>query len=123
MDKTEGRIQQEVVMWFRNEWAYNMQPQPLILSIPNDLGVRFIPTGLLPGAADLLIVLPGGRVIFAETKAGKNGQSPNQKKFERNVTSLDQKYFVYYSLDEFKTKFLSLHNEIDRQHCSGNQNL
>jgi hypothetical protein len=116
MDKTEGRIQQEVIMWFRNKWAYKQSPKPLIFSIPNDLGIKFIPTGLLSGAADLQILLPNGISIFAETKTPKGRQSDKQVKFERDVIALGFNYFVYRSLDEFKTKFISLLNEINRQH-------
>lgn len=56
------------------------------------------------GAADLIILLPNGRVLLPETKTPTGYQSPAQKSFQGQAEALGHIYFVYKSLEEFQAK-------------------
>lgn len=104
--KTESKIQQEIVMWFRNEYSRNLSPKPLIFSIPNERSnvkeqSRMIATGLLSGVSDLIVLLPN-KTLFVEVKDEKGTQKPKQKEFEQNATSLGFKYYLVRDLETFK---------------------
>ena len=126
-DKTESRIQQEMVRWFRNNHGLNHHdPQCVIFSVPNEmtmqiagtlksLGVSqavvrrassmitnlFKSTGMMSGVSDLIVLLPG-RVLFVEVKTSAGRQSEKQKKFESLVSRLGFDYHIVRSLEEFK---------------------
>lgn len=75
-------------------------------SVPNG-GYRHMHTamklkaeGTRSGTPDLCFVLSDGRAAFLELKAEKGRQSPEQKIFEQEVTSLNALYSVAYSVDE-----------------------
>lgn len=80
----------------------------MIYSVPNESENSWetqkkVNTGLMAGAADLIILLPGGSVLLPETKTPEGVQSPSQKVFEIQVTELGHTYFVYHSLEEFQS--------------------
>jgi hypothetical protein len=106
-DKAESRIQQEIVMWFRNNYCLkHHDPRNLIFSIPNERNnaremAAMKATGLMKGAADLVVVMPN-RVIFVEVKTATGQQSPAQKEFEKSVKALGFEYFLVRSLQEFR---------------------
>jgi hypothetical protein len=56
--------------------------------------------GVLPGVADLVFVLPGGKVRFIELKAPKGVLSDNQKAFRDNVRDLGCRYAVARSIED-----------------------
>lgn len=56
-------------------------------------------TGLLPGAADLL-VLWNGRAIYLEVKVAKGVQQASQKTFEDLVAAAGAHYAVVRSIDD-----------------------
>jgi hypothetical protein len=58
-------------------------------------------TGLMKGAADLVVVMPN-RVIFVEVKTATGQQSTAQKEFEKSVKALGFEYFLVRSLQEFR---------------------
>lgn len=58
-------------------------------------------TGLLPGASDLVVVLPG-IVLFMECKDEKGRQSKAQIDFELSVNRLRHNYHVFRSLEQFQ---------------------
>ena len=62
-------------------------------------------TGLPNGFSDLLILLPGGKVIFCECKTAKGRQREDQKNFQKLVEGLGFKYIMPHSLDEFISNF------------------
>lgn len=104
--KTESRIQQEIVMWFRNEYARNLSPKPIIFSVPNERSnvkeqSRMIATGLLSGVSDLIVVLPN-KILFIEVKDEKGTQKPKQKDFEKTVSNLGFDYCLVRSLQDFQ---------------------
>lgn len=103
--KSESRIQQECLMWFRNS---RLGTNDLFFSVPNEgrnaiEQSRKIQIGLLAGVSDTIIVL-SGRVIFCEFKDAKGKQSPKQIIFQQKVEALGHEYWVIRSLDEFKEK-------------------
>ena len=100
--KSEDKIQQDQVMWYRNTYCLkHHKPRNLILSIPNEGKPELIRTGLYPGAADLMVV-HFGRVFFVENKTDTGRQSDKQKDFQEHVQSLGFDYHLCRSFDEFK---------------------
>ena len=115
-DKTEAKIQQEIFMWFNNEYCLKFHnPRCCIFSVPNDSSskeetMRKKATGLLSGVSDLIVLFPN-LAVFCEVKTPKGVQSDNQIEFQNHVESLGFEYILVRSLDEFKTK-LSTHNPL-----------
>jgi hypothetical protein len=107
MDKTEAKIQQEIIFWFRNNYCLtHHSPRNSIFSIPNESEGKAEmmykkSIGLLSGASDL-IVLMKNRCIFVEVKTEIGKQSDKQKDFEKTVTDLGFEYYLVRSLEQFK---------------------
>lgn len=108
-EKTESAIQQEMVMWFRNNYCLKFHaPRCAIFSVPNERSnvreqMRMISTGLMSGVSDLICVLPN-KVLFIEVKDTKGTQKPKQKEFQQTVELLGFEYHLVRSLDDFKNK-------------------
>jgi hypothetical protein len=108
IEKSESRIQQEIIFWFRNNYCTKLhEPQCAIFSVPNEgknakEQAAKIATGLMSGVSDLIVLLPGMRVLFIEVKDAKGTQKPKQKIFERIVTALGFPYYLVRSLEEFQ---------------------
>jgi hypothetical protein len=100
MEKSESRIQQECVQWFRNKCIVEGLPY-LLLSIPNDNQKFLKGTGLLKGASDLIMVVEKN-VFWIEMKTPTGRQSPEQKAFELSVKNLGFDYLLFRSLEEFQ---------------------
>jgi len=100
MEKSESRIQQECVEWFRNKCIKEDLPY-LLLSIPNDNQKFLKGTGLLKGASDLIMVVEKN-VFWIEMKTPTGRQSPEQKAFEQSVNNLGFDYLLFRSLEEFQ---------------------
>jgi hypothetical protein len=100
MNKSESRIQQECVQWFRNRCIVEGLPY-LLLSIPNDNQKFLKGTGLLKGASDLIMVVEKN-VFWIEMKTPTGRQSPEQKAFELSVNQLGFDYLLFRSLEEFQ---------------------
>ena len=105
---TENFIQQQIVLWFNNTYCLaHHSPRCMILSIPNGggrdsrEGKTLKNTGLLPGASDLLIVIPN-RTLYVEVKTDTGIQSSLQKDFQKRIESLGHKYYLVRSLEQFK---------------------
>ena len=103
--KTEAKIQQEIVVFFRNN--YQRLGKGIIFSVPNERKGGYMAmkdlllTGLLSGVSDLIVVLDGS-VLFVEVKNEKGKQSEKQIKFQKQVESLGYKYHLIRTLEEFK---------------------
>ena len=97
--KLEERIQFECVMWLQEAGYYFM-------SVPNEATAKrashFIAMGMRPGASDLVIIMPAGRVIFVELKNEIGTQKKGQKLFQSRVEELGHTYILIRSLDELK---------------------
>ncbi|MBR3467152.1 MAG: VRR-NUC domain-containing protein [Bacteroidales bacterium] len=96
----ERELQHRCVEWFRETY-----PDCLILSIPNESAHNrvnyFVYTGLLRGAADLVLVLPE-KVVFVEMKTRYGKQSDDQIHFEGECRKLGVPYHLCRSLEEFQ---------------------
>lgn len=108
--KTEGKIQQEIVMWFNNSFCLvNHNPRGIIFSVPNesrnqDETMYKKRLGLLGGVSDLILCKPCGEIVFTEVKAEDGKQSKKQVEFQERVTALGYRYILARSLEEFKSK-------------------
>ena len=106
-DKTEAKIQSEIVAWFNNEYCLKFHnPRYCIFSVPNDTQnkeetMRKLSTGLKSGASDLIVLFPN-RAIFCEVKTPTGVQSESQKDFQEQVEKLGFEYILVRSLDDFK---------------------
>jgi hypothetical protein len=97
----EADIQKQIVKYLRLSGQ-------LVYSVPNELVGRLSPgaknhfysMGLTPGAADLLVLMPGGRVKILEVKTATGRQSDRQKEFERRCTALGHEYQIVRSLED-----------------------
>jgi hypothetical protein len=107
MESSEARIQQEIVVYFRNNYCLKHHtPRGVVFSVPNEReGVvtmkKLIQTGLMSGVSDLIVLLDE-RCIFVEVKNAKGRQSDRQKDFEYQVTQLGFEYYLVRSLEDFK---------------------
>ncbi len=114
-NKTESKIQQEIVIWYRNN--YCLYDKNLIFSVPNE-SKSFKETltkksiGLLTGVSDLIIV-NYKKVLFVEVKTPTGKQSDKQKRFQRAVTNLGFNYYIVRSLEEFQT-IINIENDNNR---------
>jgi len=109
MLKTEARIQQESIQWFRNSYGLkHHDPQFVMFSVPNEgrdvvEQMKKKATGMLKGAADTIIILQG-KTIYCEFKDSKGRQQPEQIKFQDKVEKLNQQYWLVRSLEEFQVR-------------------
>jgi hypothetical protein len=103
---TEDKIQQEIIMYYRNTFQ-RVYKDCLIFSIPNG-GLRdkrtamlMKSTGLLSGAADLVVIY-FGTLVFVELKTETGIQSEEQKVFAQRVRDCGFDYHLVRSLLDFK---------------------
>ena len=102
--KTEFNIQQEIVVWFRNNHCLkHHKPRNIIFSVPNEAAYKnksFIQTGLMVGVSDLIVVIDS-KTLYFEVKTATGKQSPKQIEFEETIKNLNQEYYLVRSLDNF----------------------
>jgi len=109
--KSEDKIQQEIVMWYRNNYCLKHHtPRNIIFSVPNDSKnateqMRKIATGLYAGVSDLIII-HFSKVIFVEVKTDIGRQSDKQKEFENIIKEQNLNYWLVRSLLDFKSKLI-----------------
>lgn len=105
--KSEAKIQQEIVCFFRNNYQRKGVDKGIIFSVPNERAGGYMAmkdlllTGLLSGVSDLIVVLEG-KVLFVEVKNSIGKQSPKQKLFQSQIENLGFQYHLVRTLDEFK---------------------
>lgn len=107
----ESKMQQSCVLWFR------IQHRKLLLfAIPNGAklsgsqeqraisGRRLKNEGLVPGVADLFLMVPSGDYagLFLEAKTKTGRQQDSQKEFEKNCLGAGYGYAIFRSLGEFQ---------------------
>lgn len=111
-NKSESRIQQDIVRWFKNNYCLkHHSPRCVIQSVPNESKSKQetlvkLSMGMLPGASDLVVVIPG-TVLFVEVKRPGEKPRENQRDYAETVVALGFRYEVVTSLEEFK-QLLSL---------------
>jgi len=105
---TEDFIQQQIVIWYNNNYCLNHHnPQHIIFAVPNGgkrdarEAKKLSNTGLLKGASDLIIVNEVSN-IYVEVKTEIGVQSTDQKVFQDKVEKLGYIYIMPRSLDQFK---------------------
>jgi hypothetical protein len=103
---TENKIQQQMFVWFQNNYSLKDNVKGIFASIPNDSKdakeqMRKKATGMKVGHSDFNIYM-NGRCYFFEVKTPTGVQSDSQKRFESEVKSLGFEYYIVRSLDEFK---------------------
>ena len=104
---TENKIQQEIVMYYRNAYCLKHHtPRNIIFSVPNDSKnaveqMRKVATGLYAGVSDL-IMIHFGKVYFIEVKTDTGRQSPKQIEFQQIVQNQGFKYHVVRNLEDFR---------------------
>lgn len=106
--KTEDRIQQDIVKWFKGEYCLrHHNPRHMIFHVANQTTnqrerMKKVAIGMMAGVSDL-IVLANGVCYFIEVKDDKGRQSPKQIEFEQQVEGQGFDYIVVRSLADFKT--------------------
>ena len=102
---TEAEIEMQILAYLRSAGVF-------AFSVPNELlgksqrsggmarMIKFRNMGLTSGVADLICLLPGGRVFFLEVKTPTGRQSENQKAFESRVTGLGFDYHIARSIED-----------------------
>lgn len=100
--KTESRIQQDCMIWYRNN---HLNTNNIFASIPNEgknaiEQMRKKATGMYAGFSDT-IVIHFGKIVFIEFKDEKGRQSDKQKDFESKILANGFKYHICRSLEEF----------------------
>lgn len=97
----EYDLQKQCVEWLRENSFY-------CFSVPNEACFKrvnyFKGIGMLPGAADLLII-GLEQVIFVEFKSEKGRLSTEQRKFKSKVEDLGHTYIVIRHINELKRFF------------------
>ena len=98
MRNEENGIQEQIVTFLRYSGV-------MVFSIPNGANMPnvrtraiFHRTGLLAGAADLVMLLPGGETVFVEVKTSKGRQQESQKQFQERVEKLGFTYLLWRNL-------------------------
>jgi hypothetical protein len=98
---TEAQIQQQIVIWFKNNC------KGIIFAVPNGGSRNPVEaknlklTGSLAGVSDL-IVIQQNKIIFVEVKTEKGIQSDAQKLFQESVEYFGFEYYLIRSLEQFK---------------------
>jgi hypothetical protein len=108
----EAKVQKEIVDYIRT-----VAPQCMVFAIPN--GSQRTATGrpanavvgFTAGAPDLVVVVPGGRVLWLEVKAEKGRVSDAQLKFHLDLQARSHDIAVVRSLDDVRNAFQILNIE------------
>lgn len=97
-NKTENRIQQEMVLWFNKTFP---NERGMLFHVANEQQHHKIGIGVVAGVSDL-ILLRNKTAYFIEVKTPIGRQSPKQKRWQAKVEAQGYEYFIVRNLDEFK---------------------
>ena len=108
--QSEGRIQQEAVIWYNNAFCLaTCRPRCLVFAVPNAYAQSQVGVGVLKGVADVMIIHrtvdnAECRVLFVEVKTPEGRQSPAQQEFERRIKEMGPpfEYHVIRSVENLK---------------------
>lgn len=112
---TEDKLQQEIFIWFHNNYCRkNHKPSLIIHSTPNG-GTRNIIeakklkyTGELSGVADLTIKGVSSRFVDVEVKLLNGKISQNQIDYKNKIIALNGNYLIVRSLKDFQEQIQPL---------------
>ena len=111
MEQSEAKIQQSCVQWFKNNYCLrHHSPRCVIQSVPNESKSKQetlvkLSMGMLPGASDLVVIIPG-IVLFVEVKRPGEKPRENQREYRDTVIELGFRYEVVTSIEEFQQLIL-----------------
>lgn len=109
--KSEAKIQQEIVIWYTNNYCLKHHvPREIIFHVANEGQHRLVSQGVLPGVSDLILT-HRGKMLFCEVKRPGESQRPKQVDFQKRITELGYHYFLVYSLADFQNNILHLSSE------------
>lgn len=110
-DHPEHKLQKSLVAWHRQ----CVRPEhAVVISIPNGderpklAAIRLIEEGMHPGATDLLLILPGGRVCWVEVKLDttaltkRTDLSPSQISFRAMLLAMAHDHRVVRSIEQYE---------------------
>ena len=106
---SEARLQQEIVIWFRNEYpklrgllCYNNNN-----SVGGRRGTLNKYLGVIKGRSDMTLYYKGKAYMF-ELKTEKGSQSPIQKAWQELIEEHGFSYYIIRSLSGFQLLIRSL---------------
>jgi hypothetical protein len=99
---TEAQLQSKA---FTNFWNNNPHLRGRLFAINQNShnqikGAINRSLGVLPGVSDMAYLIPGS-VVWIEWKTPSGKQSPDQRKFQELVTSLNMHYHIVTSEEDF----------------------
>lgn len=102
----EDRLQSACITWFRLQYPHLRM---LLFAVPNGgsrnkiEAAKLKATGVTPGVADLIFLLPrqGFNNLLIEMKTPTGTQSPDQKDWQKVAESAGSKYVVCRTVDDF----------------------
>ncbi len=112
LKQSEHQIQSALIAWWKLQHKAYQLPEFALFAVPNG-GARTAATGAIlkregvrKGIPDLLLAAPNKQYhgMFIEMKAGKNGETPEQKKFLDYVAEQGYVPCVSNSWEDAKTK-------------------
>ena len=105
---TEADIQRAIV-----DYCRAVLPNSLVFAIPNAArrtaggkASNGVP-GLLKGASDLCLVLPG-KIVFVEVKSAKGSVKFEQRAFGERVQGLGHHFAIWRGIDDARRTFAAL---------------
>lgn len=110
--QSEHQIQSALIAWWKLQHKAFQLPEFALFAVPNG-GARTAATGAMlkregvrKGVPDLLLAVPNKQYhgMFIEMKAGKNGETPEQKQFLDYAESTGYVACVSNSWDDAKFK-------------------
>lgn len=101
---TEARLQETCYIWFHNNYPHF---RGLLFRIKNEgtnkiSGARDKALGVVPGVADMCLLVPGKSAVFIELKTAEGRQSYQQKTWQNTIELAGFKYFIIRDLQTFK---------------------
>lgn len=102
--RAEEQLQQAVVKYLK---VVLLPSGSMFFHIPNQRGTRTLAEmvalkslGVIPGVADLGLIVRGGMIIFIELKTAKGRLTSAQKAFKQRCDDFNVPYHVCRSIDE-----------------------
>jgi len=99
----EDKLQAECYLWFHDQYpelrgllCYNLNNSRNKIRAMMDKSM-----GLQKGRSDMVFYW-NGSAYHIELKVAPNKQTPDQKKWQDKIEKAGFKYFIIYSIDEFK---------------------
>ena len=109
---TENLIQQQIVMWFNNNFCLkHHENRNVIFAVPNGgsrnkiEAITLKRTGTLAGVSDLIVIMHN-KTVFVEVKTEYGKLSDRQISFKKRVEKLGHTYIIVRSLKEFQEKIV-----------------